>query len=242
MKFSVQTFDVLDSTNRTAHELAREGTPEGTVVVADRQRQGRGRFGRSFFSPAGSGLYMSVVLRPTFSPQQTLFITTAAAVAVARAAEALTGEEMQIKWVNDVYYRGKKVAGILTEGAMNGDKLAYAILGIGVNIAPPKDGFPLDIQNKAGALFDAPRDVRDSLCERILTYFDAYYSVLEQKLFLEDYRRRSLLDGKTVQLLTADGTPAETASVLGIDDECGLIVQTETGVRHLTSGDVSIQL
>lgn len=242
MIWSVQTFEQLESTNRTAHELARKGAPEGTVVVADRQTQGRGRFGRSFFSPAGSGLYMSVILRPTLSPEQTLYITTAAAAAVARAAEAVTGEAMSIKWVNDIYYRGKKVAGILTEGAMDRDQLAYAILGIGVNIAPPDGGFPPDIQNKAGALFDAPCDRRDELCRLILTRFEDYYGALEQKPFLEDYRTRSFLDGKMVQLLAVDDTPAETATVLGIDDECGLIVQTQNGIRHLTSGDVSIQL
>lgn len=242
MIYSFQSHEELDSTNRLAHELAKNGAPEGTVVTARRQTNGRGRFGRSFFSPDGTGLYMSIILRPALSVDRVLYITTAAAAAVARAVERLTAESAQIKWVNDVYYRGKKVAGILTEGAVSGDTLAYAVLGIGVNVAPPNGGFPTEIIRKAGTLFDTPCDKCDELCHHILDYFDEYYGTLTQKPFLEDYRSRSLLNGKTVQLLGTDDVPIETATVLGIDDECALIVQTKDGIRHLQSGDVSLRL
>ena len=242
MIYSFQRYDQLDSTNRLAHELAKNGAPEGTVVTARYQTAGRGRRGRSFFSPDGTGLYMSLVLRPSLSMQDLLLVTTAAAVAVARAAETLTGEPMGIKWVNDVYRGDKKVAGILTEGAVSGDGVAYAILGIGVNIAPPVGGFPADIVRKAGALFDAPCDRRDEMCHLVLRNFEGYYASLTDKAYREDYRRRSLLNGKTVQLLNVDDTPCETATVLGIDDDFALIVRTENGIRHLSSGDVSIQL
>lgn len=242
MIYTYHRYDQLDSTNRLAHELAKNGAPEGTVVTAQTQTSGRGRRGRSFFSPGGTGLYMSLILRPSLPPQELLLVTTAAAVAVARAAETLTGETMQIKWVNDVYRQGKKVAGILTEGAVDGDSVTYAILGIGVNVAPPAEGFPADIAHKAGALFDMPCDKRDELCALILQQFEVYYTALTDKAFLEDYRRRSLLDGKTVQLLSVDDFPTESATVLGIDDDFALVVQTKDGIRHLTSGDVSIQL
>ncbi len=242
MIYSFQSHEELDSTNRLAHELAKNGAPEGTVITARYQTQGRGRLGRSFFSPKGTGLYMSLILRPSVSPQELLLITTAAAVAVARAAETLTGEGMRIKWVNDVYRDGKKVAGILTEGAFGGETVTYAILGIGVNIAPPVGGFPADIAQKAGTLFDTPCDKREELSHLILQHFEEYYGLLTDKPFLEEYRRRSLLDGKTVQLLNVDDTPRESATVLGIDDDFALIVRTENGIRHLTSGDVSIQL
>lgn len=242
MTYTFHTYEELDSTNRLAHELARNGAPEGTVVTARRQTNGRGRLGRSFYSPDGTGLYMSLLLRPSLLPEQLPLITTAAAAAVARAAEALTGEPMQIKWVNDVYYRGKKVAGILTEGVFNGSETVYAILGIGVNLSLPVGGFPPDIQQKAGALFDSPCEKHEDLCNLILHHFETYYDTLTDKPFLEDYRNRSFLDGKTVQLLSVDDSPIETATVLGIDDDCALVVQTENGIRHLTSGDVSLVL
>ena len=242
MTYQFHTYEQLDSTNRLAHELAKNGAPEGTVVTARCQTSGRGRLGRSFFSPDATGLYMSVVLRPSLAPQELLFITTAAAAAVARAAETLVGECVQIKWVNDVYYRGKKVAGILTEGAFSGDMIAYAVLGIGINVAPPVGGFPPEIQQKAGTLFDEFCDVHTELCHLILQNFDEYYGALADKPFLAEYRRRSFLDGKTVQLLNVDDTPVETVTVLGIDEDCALMVQTEHGTRRITSGDVSIQL
>ncbi len=242
MTYTFRTYDELDSTNRLAHELAKSGAPEGTVITAHRQTNGRGRLGRSFYSPDGTGLYMSLVLRPSLLPEQVPLITTAAATAIARAAETLTGEAMQIKWVNDVYRRGKKVAGILTEGAFNGTKTAYAILGIGVNLAPPVGGFPPDIAEKAGALFDAPCEKHEELCTLILQNFETDYAHLTDKPFLEEYRSRSLLNGKTVQLLSVDDMPTETATVLGIDDDFALVVQTKNGIRHLKSGDVSVVL
>lgn len=241
MHYTVTALERVDSTNRVARERALSGAPEGTVIVADRQEQGRGRFGRHFFSPPGTGLYMSIVLRPAIPPQQALYVTTAAAVAVAEAVEQLTGESARIKWVNDVYLRDKKVCGILTEGGMEGERLRFAVLGIGVNLAPPPGGFPPDIANKAGALFDTPRPIRDELVQAILTRFFAYYDRLADKPFLAEYRRRSLLTGKQVQLLSPDGVPGGTVTVRGIDDDFSLIVQDECGVRTLSSGDVSIK-
>ncbi len=240
MDYTVTAYDSVDSTNRIAKDRALAGAAEGTVIVADRQEQGRGRFGRSFFSPLGTGLYMSVILRPAFSPDCALYITTAAAVAVAETVEELTDESAQIKWVNDVYLRGKKVCGILTEGAMDGDALHFAVLGIGVNLTPPPEGFPAELRNKAGTLFDRPCDKREALLHGILRRFFQYYDHLAEKPFLDDYRRRSLLVGKQVQVLSPDGLPTETVTVQGIDDNFSLIVQDEHGPRILSSGEVSI--
>ena len=242
--YTVTEYEVLDSTNTKARQLAENGAAEGMVIVAHQQEQGRGRFGRSFFSPSSTGLYMSVVLRPRIAAEHALYITTAAAVAVAEAAENLTGEPTSIKWVNDVYCRGKKVCGILTEGRMDGDTLQYAVLGIGVNLAPPSEGFPDDLSDKAGALLQTvSAETRDRLAADILERFWRYYTALEKKTFLEKYRSRSLLDGKAVHLLTTDGTPTQTVQVLGVDDEFSLIVKGEDGnIRHLSSGGVSIGL
>ena len=127
---------------------------------------------------------------------------------------------------------------------MDGDTLQYAVLGIGVNLAPPSEGFPDDLSDKAGALLQTvSAETRDRLAADILERFWRYYTALEKKTFLEKYRSRSLLDGKTVHLLTTDGTPTQTVQVLGVDDEFSLIVKGEDGnIRHLSSGEVSIGL
>ncbi len=242
LDFAIRRFEVLESTNTTACELAKDGAPEGTVVLAGRQTGGRGRFGRSFFSPEGTGLYFSIILRPTAQP---LYLTTAAAVAVAQAAEAVTGKPMGIKWVNDVYCNGQKVCGILTEGGFANGKLDYAVLGIGINVAPPAEGFPAELAGKAGALWDTPvaAEAVESLLNEILCRFAKSYTALEKKPFLEAYRRLSLLDGKTVELLAPDGRILEQATVEGIGDEFELLVRGSDGnPRALSSGEVSIKL
>ena len=125
------------------------------MLVAESQTAGRGRLGRSFHSPVGTGLYMSILLRPTFSAERALFITTAAAVAVCRAIEQETGLKPQIKWVNDIYLHEKKICGILTESSINFETkgLKWAVLGIGLNLSEPEGGFPEEIRSVAGALF-----------------------------------------------------------------------------------------
>ena len=142
-----QVFPVLPSTNDTVKALAAEGAPEGVVVLAEAQTAGKGRMRRQFFSPDGTGIYMSILLRPKLAAEDALFITTAAAAAVADAIEAATGENAGIKWVNDVYLRGLKVCGILTEGALGLEEgnLEYAVLGIGINAIAPQNGFPEEI-------------------------------------------------------------------------------------------------
>ncbi len=131
---SIAAIDVRESvtsTNTVLKELAEHGGREGMVVIAQRQTMGKGRLGRSFYSPQGGGLYMSVLLRPRFSAEEALSITTAAAVAVARAIDDVTGERAMIKWVNDVYFHGRKVCGILTEASVDFENsgLHYAVLG-----------------------------------------------------------------------------------------------------------------
>ena len=144
----------VTSTNNVLREQALAGAPEGTVLIAQRQSAGRGRRDHSFFSPPDSGLYMSFLLRPAFSAQAALLLTTCAAVATALAIEEVTGVETQIKWVNDVFCRGKKVCGILTEGDVDLETggMRYAVVGIGVNLYPPAGGFPPELA-QAGAVF-----------------------------------------------------------------------------------------
>lgn len=147
----------LDSTNAEALRRAVDGAPEGTVIVAEEQTAGRGRRGRSFFSPAGTGIYLSILVRPALAAERAHLLTCSAAVAVAEAIEACAGVDASIKWVNDVYCRGKKVAGILTEGSfdLEGGVLQHAVVGIGVNVRPPHAGFPAEIAERVGAVLPA---------------------------------------------------------------------------------------
>ena len=197
---------------------ALDKATEGTVILASAQRQGRGRMGRQFFSPKDSGLYMSILLRPTTTTAP-LYITTAAAVAVSEAIEEVAGVPSSIKWVNDVYCRGKKVCGILTEGVIT-DKLQYAVLGIGINVLPPADGFPCEIESRAGAVFDEktppPAHPREELAAAIITRFWGYYKALSAKTFLTSYRKRDLLKGRTVEVLDINGTVREDLGLTSI--------------------------
>jgi BirA family biotin operon repressor/biotin-[acetyl-CoA-carboxylase] ligase len=145
--FHIEMYKTVDSTNNKLKELARQGAPEGTVVIAKEQTHGKGRMNRSFHSPAETGIYMSILLRPKFSTADAILITTAAAVAVAQAVEAVAGREAKIKWVNDVFCDGKKICGILTEASVDieSGSLEYAILGIGINVIAPQNGFLDDI-------------------------------------------------------------------------------------------------
>lgn len=234
----------IESTNACAKQLALSGAPEGAVVLSEMQTAGRGRGGKSFYSPAGTGLYMSILLRPEISAADALQITTCAAVAVVQAAEAAAKRPAQIKWVNDVYMSGKKICGILTEGAFDLESggLEYAVLGIGVNMTPPPDGFPPPLQKIAGALFDKKPalDVRCRIAADILDRFFALYRANEKSARLAEYRRRSLLTGQNVLVLR--GTDCFPATALGIDDDFCLHVRYADGSEaHLSSGEVSIK-
>ena len=145
------------STNALVREKANQGRPEGCVIIACEQTDGRGRYGRQFFSPVDSGVYLSLLLRPTtYSPQQATCLTAAAAAAMCQAIEAVTGQQPGIKWVNDIFLHGKKVCGILTEAAVGLETgtLNYMVLGAGVNLYPPAEGFPEEIKPIAGSVLE----------------------------------------------------------------------------------------
>ncbi|MFQ9991902.1 biotin--[acetyl-CoA-carboxylase] ligase [Ruthenibacterium lactatiformans] len=143
----------LESTNLTAKQMAAAGAPHGTLVVADSQTAGRGRRGRSFASPPGTGLYLSMVLRSALPMQSAVLVTSAAAVAVCRAVERAAGKRLDIKWVNDLFYRGKKCCGILTEAAADVETggVDYLVVGIGLNLLPPEGGWPEELAEIAAS-------------------------------------------------------------------------------------------
>lgn len=234
----------VTTTMSVAKHAAENGAPEGYVIVAESQTAGKGRMGRSFYSPAGTGVYFSILLRPKFSAEQSLLITTCAAVACARAIEEISGCETQIKWVNDIYADGKKVCGILTEASLDLENggVHYAVLGIGINLLPPDDGFPRELENKAGSLFEQNNgsDLRCRMVAAVLDRFFALYPNILEKGFLEEYRQRSMLTGLEVDVLRGESTTP--AVVQGIDDDFALIVTYPDGSpAHLSSGDVSVR-
>ena len=240
----LRVFDAVDSTNLVLRKLANEGAAEGTVIVAAEQTGGRGRKGRSFFSPQGTGVYVSLLLKPKIAPDDATLITTTAAVAVCGAVEALSGEEAAIKWVNDVFMRGKKVCGILTEGSfdMESGQFEYAILGTGVNVFSPEGGFPPEIREIAGSVLPSPApDAKNRMIAEYLNRFLPLYRRLGDAATNAEYRRRSFVIGRMVHVLAADrSTPARA---IDVDDHCRLIVEFADGRREaLSSGEISVKV
>lgn len=241
---AITVVDEIPSTNTALCSLAREGAPHGTVLIAASQSAGRGRRGRSFFSPDGTGLYISVLLRPMIAAERAVRITTAAAVAAADAIADTVGAEAQIKWVNDLFLEGKKVAGILTESALGTDgNLAYAVLGIGINVAPPAGGFPAEIADIAGAILPVPiEDGRARLAASFLTHFFRRYEEIADDVpaYMEEYRRRCFVIGQRVEVIR--GEERYCATALCVDDDAGLVVRRDDGTKEtLSSGEISVR-
>lgn len=238
-------YDTIDSTNTALKEMAKKGAKEGTVLVTDMQTNGRGRMGRQFFSPKGCGVYFSILLRPEIAAPQTVLITSAAAVAVRRSIKQLLNLDTQIKWVNDIYYNNKKLCGILTEGATDAKTgtLLYAVLGIGINLLPPPNGYPLDFAHKTtnlSACFgNLPIDFPNKLVAQVLYQFDTLYNALLEKKYMREYKEASCVIGKQIEILS--GANLGSAFAEDIDEDANLVVRLPNG-QHvlLSSGDVSI--
>lgn len=230
-----------DSTNRVAKELAVQGAPEGTLVVAKRQSSGKGRLGRSFFSPEG-GIYMSMVLRPEIPAEKAVLLTTCAAVAVARAMEQVAGVSAGIKWVNDIFVQGKKVCGILAEAGFHADAKTpeYVVLGIGINVE--RQSVPEELKEIVGCLEDGRSDgvSKEDLIATVWMEFGALYRELSTAVYMEEYKKRSILVGKKVTVLSSNGD--YQAVVVDIDKEGHLIIERQ-GIREaLSSGEISVRL
>lgn len=242
---TIEIASTLNSTNEKAREKAIAGVPEGYTVIALNQTNGKGRRGRSFYSPADTGLYMSLLLRPyQYAAHKATQLTTIAAIAACEAIEKVSDEKAEIKWVNDVYVGGKKVSGILTEAsiALENGFLEYAILGIGINVSPPKDGFPHGLNHVAGTIFHKPQsDGKNKLAAEFLNRFMVYYSTPQNQNLVENYRKRSLVIGKEIQVISIDDCKPATA--LDIDDDYRLVVEYEDGkIEHLLSGEISVKV
>ncbi len=238
----------VTSTNTVLREMAVKGAPEGTIVMSPRQSAGRGRFeNRRFYSEEG-GVYFSILLKPDVTVQKSLMITTAAAVAAAESVERVSGRKAKIKWVNDVFVDDKKVCGILTEASLrtDGAGLDYAILGIGVNVREPDGGFPEEIKATAGAVLSENADIPDArsrIAGEIINRFFEIYLHPDSSDYVSEYKRRSLVLGKEVYLISVNGDEKREAHVLDIDDECRLVARLDDGnIVTVSSGEVSLKL
>ena len=233
---------VVTSTNDPLRQAAEEGAPEGKVMAAAEQTAGRGRRGHSFYSPPDAGLYLSLLLRPKLSAPEALSLTTCAAAAVALAVEECAGIPAQIKWVNDVFCRGKKVCGILTEASLDLESggLQYAIVGIGMNLYPPAGGFPEELADIMGSVYtEKPRgyECRSRLAGSILNHFFNFYQSIGDKPFFEDYRKRSFLLGQEIEVL--ERGQVRPALALDLEPDFSLRVREADGTeRVLSSGEV----
>ena len=243
---SLLYFDSIESTNTLAKQLAADGAAHGTVLIADHQTGGRGRLGRSFHSPAGSGIYMSVILRPDCAPQELMHLTCAAAVALCDAVERSCGIRPGIKWTNDLVCGKQKIAGILTElGLGTGGKVNYAIIGIGINCCQDVSDFPEEIRSVAGSLHSVTGKSIDR-ASVAAAMMDALYRMdqilLTEKASLMDaYRRDCMTLGQSVSVVKADGA-VRHGTALDIDEDGGLLIRfTDGSEETVTSGEVSVR-
>ena len=242
----LQVYKTIGSTNTTLKALAAEGAEAGLALIAEEQLMGRGRMGRSFYSPANSGLYMSLLLRPEMPAVDATRLTACAAVAVSEAIEVLSGREAEIKWVNDIFVGGRKVCGILTEASVDCESgmMHYVIIGIGVNTHVPDGDFPEELRGIAGAAFGAEPvpELRCRLAAEILDRLMDYTPDPAAPEVFAGYRSRSLVLGREINIL-APGREPVPARAVDLDENYSLRVRLPDGSeRLLNSGEVSVRL
>lgn len=239
-------FDVLDSTNKKANELAQQGCEHGTLITADAQEAGVGRRGRNWSSEKGTGIYMSMVLRPQIKTEHVSMLTLVAALAVAKALEQKGVYEKQtpcIKWPNDLVLHKKKICGILTELALAGTNIDYVIVGIGINVS--NQMFPDEIKETASSiLLETGKNIdRDELIVEIWNCFKNYYELFlrtqDFSLLKEEYETYLVNKHQSVNVLDSAGSYKGTA--IGITNKGELIVDTDKGKKLVSSGEVSVR-
>lgn len=240
---TVLHFDKTDSTNDQAKREAERGAAHGTLVVADTQSAGKGRRGRSWSSPAGTGIFMSLILKPELRPEYASMLTLVTALSAAEAIEETTGLAPMIKWPNDLVVNKKKVIGILTEMSTEMEQIHYIVIGIGINVN--METLPPELSETATSLkIEAGRKFsRANLIEAFLGYFEENYEKFEEtcdlSLLADEYNRRLINRGKTVKVLDPAGE--YTAKALGANEKGGLLIEREGRMEVITSGEVSVR-
>jgi len=238
-------YDTIDSTNTRAKALARQGAPAGTVLISHSQTQGRGRLGRSFHSPAGLGLYLSVILRPQCKPEMLMHLTCAAAVAACNALERVCGVRPGVKWINDLVLEDRKLGGILTELSVDPKTglVEYAVIGIGINCRHEKEDFPSQLHPIATSLRIAglQADIPVLAAALIGALFSMDATLLPgRKEMIVQYRKDCITLGREITVHRGDTvTPGKA---LDVDDDGALVVAYRDGtVSTVNSGEVSVR-
>lgn len=237
-------FDTIDSTNIKAQELAEKGYPSGTLVVADKQESGKGRRGRSWVSPSGTGIFMTLMIKPDINPNNASMLTLVAALAVAKAITSVTGEEALIKWPNDIVVNGKKVCGILTEMNAQFDYINHIVVGIGINVH--NESFPEEISQMASSLMieaGGKRFHRAQIIAEIMSYFEQYYDTFlktqDLSALVREYDKLLVNRNKSVRVL--DPKEPFDGKAMGITSKGELIVDTWESRKLVSSGEVSVR-
>jgi BirA family biotin operon repressor/biotin-[acetyl-CoA-carboxylase] ligase len=242
---SITVLDSSESTMKDAKLAAINGAPNNTLIVADIQEEPKGRFGRPFFSKAGSGIYMSMLLRPNQRFEEMAQYTVIMAVAAARAIDELAQVTTEIKWVNDIYLNGKKIGGILSEAMsdVESGQISNVIIGMGINFSLSQNEFPKELQEKATSLFasSSPTCTRNELIAAIWNQFYQIVGQLPSEDFLDEYRQKSFVLDKKVYFTQA-GTEYE-GTAIAINERGELIVKLSNGTEKiLSSGEISLTM
>lgn len=244
----IEVWQTTPSTNLLAKEYAHTPTTTPALFISEEQTAGRGRLGRTFVSPAKTGLYMSLCVFPNQSLEELTLVTCLTATALAQTIETYLDESIGIKWVNDLFYQQKKIAGILTEivTPANPQQAHALIVGIGVNLFPHPNAFTGTLHNKVGSVFSSQEQAqqvhfnRNHFIARLITRWNHLYQQLPQKQFMSEYQKRSIVIGKQIRVLQGENEYPATA--IGIDDQGQLIIQTaDQQKQHLRYGDISIR-
>lgn len=237
-------FDTIDSTNIKAQEFAEKGYPSGTLVVADKQESGKGRRGRSWVSPSGTGIFMTLMIKPDINPNNASMLTLVAALAVAKAITSVTGEEALIKWPNDIVINGKKVCGILTEMNAQFDYINHIVVGIGINVH--NESFPEEISQMASSLMieaGGKRFHRAQIIAETMSYFEQYYDTFlktqDLSALVREYDELLVNRNKSVRVL--DPKEPFDGKAMGITPKGELIVDTWESRKLVSSGEVSVR-
>ena len=237
-------YPTIDSTNTQAKKLAREGAPQGTVLIAGHQTGGRGRMGRSFQSPEGMGVYLSVILRPGCTPDRLMHLTCAAGVAMLEAVEKASGLRPQVKWINDLVVGNRKLGGILTEMSVDKGLVDYAVIGIGINCLQQEDDFHPEIRDLATSLSMAagqtvaPEKLAAAMVEALYQMSGMLLS--HKKQLMDTYQQNCITLGKDIQVIRGDRI--RPGKAVDLDEDGGLWVEYADGSREtISSGEVSVR-
>lgn len=237
-------FDVTGSTNIEAKKQAENGAPEGLLVVADKQEAGRGRRGRSWESPSGTNIFMTILLRPSFAPEKASMTTLVMALSTAQAIHDASGLQAEIKWPNDIVIHKKKVVGILTELAIETDYIQYLVCGVGINVNQAE--LPENIKNTATSLYleSNQKMNRAGLIQKVMEHFEENYAIFCQREdmsgLLDDYNK--LLVNKEAQVRVLDPLGEYDGISHGINEKGELLVEKKNGcVENVFAGEVSVR-